>query len=243
NVSARGGDEKIKATARAALAEHKDAVISVKYAGFIAHQFDGKLDKQEFTGEATGTVLSPNGLTALCLGTINMTQSPVFVAQGAKTATAFTEFTFLFGDGRKMPAKLVFVDEKIGVVFAAPTTKQTKLKHVALEKRKLPEILDQLIVLNRLPENLDRAAEIGIGRVTAVLKKPQTALVTEFSFDGGFAVFDSAGHPVGLGVLRMDKNGNGTASGNPGRLIVLPAEALNIGKHLETIKLWDKGEK
>ena len=57
-----GDDDKIKATGRTVLAEHKDAVIRVQFAGFNAFKTDDKVEKRDFKGEATGTIISPNGL-------------------------------------------------------------------------------------------------------------------------------------------------------------------------------------
>jgi hypothetical protein len=257
NVSAGGGEDKIKTIGRTVLSEYKDAVITVKFAGFVEHKNGDAVRKDEFDGELIGTVVSPNGLTVLCNRSFMYTVDPLLDVNEAgpkkegdadKRKPVLREITFLFGDGRKMAAKVVFADEKVGVLYVAPKEKQTKLKFVQLEKTKTPEVLDRVFMLSRLGEGQNREVEIGVGRVSATLKKPLPALVADFWSDGGCPIFDAAGRPLGISIIWDDKLGksggdNLSRSLSNSRSIILPAEALQVSKLAEAINRSEKDEK
>ncbi len=248
--TAAGGDDKIKKAARGVLAKYDGAVVCVKIAGasyFIADAKPGP--KADFSAELAGTVLTANGLTAICNFSSDFESLGVSIlpaGAGADVAPTkqiyeFTSVKLVLKDGREVAAHLVMRDEKLGVAFVAPKQRDMKLTLLLMEKGPIPEVLDEVIVLNRLGEPLKRAPEIGITPVTALIKQPQALVIAGLN-DGGCAVFDSSGRPLGVAVLRRAREQKGVPLESPMSAVTLTAETLLPAMANATKKWEEKGK-
>jgi hypothetical protein len=183
----------LKKAAREVLGKYQDAVVAVRLVVKT-----GRLEQQL---EVAGTMLTPEGLTVISDFTSN--PSGLFMGDGGRSET--TDVKLLLKDGRELPARFVLRDRDLDLAFIMPREKDLKLAHVNLEKRTPPEILDDLIFLRRLGRNLNREANLILGRVESVVKKPRTFIVPDL-VNGlqnlGCPVFDAEGKPVGIVLVR-----------------------------------------
>jgi hypothetical protein len=246
-IAAAGSDDKIKAAARKVLAKYDGAVVSVKISGASYFVTDAKPGpKSDFKAELPGTILTANGLTAICnFSTDFESGAASVVAVGtdgppSKQVYEITEIKLVLKDGSEVLAELLMRDEKLGVAFVAPKQRGMKLAHVSLDnKTPIPEILDDAIFLNRFGEPLKRGAEVGVITVSAVLKQPHM-LVVGSSTEGGCAVFDSSGRPLGVTVLRRTRDSkNVPIETSNFTAVVLTAETLRPAM-AQALKKWDE---
>ncbi len=243
--AAAGSDEKIKQVARGVLAKYENAVVCVKIVGGSYFIVDAKPSpKTDFKAEVAGTILTANGLTAMCNYSTDFENIlPSIVAVGGDAAPQnkqiyeITEIKLGLKDGREIPAELVMRDAKLGVAFVAPKERGLKLTHVALDKGPIPEVLDEVIFLNRLGTPLKRGSEVGIVPISAVLKQPQMLLVPVS--EGGYAAFDASGRPLGVTVVRSVRENRGVPIEGLMMAVVLTAETLRPAMD-QALKKWEE---
>lgn len=246
--AAFGADEKTKKAAREVVTKYENAVVTVKFAGSTYPVTDGKPGaKANFKAEAAGTVVTEKGLTAVCnFSTDFESQSasiqPVEGGPPTKVVFEITDIKIVLKDGKAIPAELVLRDDKIGVAFVAPKERDQKLDYVPLKDgTPLPEVLDDVIVVSRLGEPLKRKTEVVIGPVSAVMKEAN-AFVLQVLEDGGCAVFDAAGQPLGVAVLRRGRDQKNVNLDSPISIIAVHADALRPAI-AEAVKKWEADKK
>ncbi len=203
-----------KATAREVLKKYQDAIVAVKLVV--------KIGAREVPLEVAGTVLTPQGLTVVS----DFTSNPgrMFGEEGGGSDT--TDVQVLLKDGRELPAKFVLRDRDLDLAFVLPTEKGLDLPHVKMEKAPVPDVLDDLIYIQRLNKTLNREPSVSIGQVAAVVKKPRVVIVPEGGGQHlGCPVFDAQGRAVGLVVTRRGAGGGGRLGlFGAVQTIIVPAE-------------------
>ncbi len=222
-VACYGEEPDTRKAAKDALAKYQDALVTVK---FIL-----KMGSIETRREVEGTMVTAGGLTVVS----DFMTNPDVVGGGdsdAKTET--TDVKLILKDGRELAAKFVLRDRDLDVAFVQPKDKDLKLTHVPLAKTPVPEVLDDLIFLHRLGRGLNREPSVALGRVEAVVKKPQTFVVPDL-VNGlqniGCPAFDGTGRCVGIVVMRRPSPGARQPQGLQDLLdllkpVILPAEDL-----------------
>jgi len=207
---ARAEEPNPRKSAKEALSKYQDALVTVK--------FVLKLGNREQRQEVEGTVVSAAGLTVV---SDTMTSPEAMLGDG-DTKTEKTDVKLLLKDGREVPAKFVLRDRDLDLAFVLPKEKDVKLTHVPLGKTPVPELLDDLIFMHRLGRGLNREPAVALGRVEAVVKKPQTLIVPDL-INGlqniGCPTFDAGGRFVGIVVVRR-----GAGGGRATQPVILPAE-------------------
>jgi hypothetical protein len=184
-ANAWGADAKLKETARAVRSKHQDAVIRVeitrKYVepvGFVK------------TDSRNGTVLTAEGMTATSLATNDVDEGKYEVTR--------VEMTLC--DGRKVKAKLVDYDKAHDLAFVAPIEKVSGFAHLTLAKGVEVDLMDNVLVMCRMPES----NRVGIGTTSVVVeadKKGNPVMVDVGGHAVGAPVFDHAGRAIGIVTL------------------------------------------
>jgi hypothetical protein len=214
-VYSYGEEPNPRKAAKEALAKYQDALVAVK--------FVLKIGNQELRQEVEGTVISPGGLTVVS----NFRSNPDSGLGDADHKTETTDVKIILKDGREIPARFVLRDRDLDIAFILPKEKDAKLTHVPIGNAPVPEVLDDLIFLHRLGPGLNREPSVALGRVEAVVKKPQTFVVPDF-FNGlqniGCPTFDASGRFVGVVVVRRSGSTGRTLQGL--QPVILPAEDL-----------------
>jgi hypothetical protein len=252
-----GADDAAQA-GRDILAKYQSAVVTVKLAIKQSMSMGGRESKNDSKVETTGTVVDPSGLTVVSL----MTTDPGSVVKDAyaramaarggdpsqlKFESELSDVKIVLADGTEMAADVVLRDKDLDLAYVRPSSKATEagtparaLPYVDLGHDAKAQVLDEVVVLNRLNQVANRVPAVSVGRIEAVVDKPRTFYVlggAMWGYSLGAPVFAVDGRLVGILFLRTVKAQTDQNTGfmfnnlNPlGMMpIVLPASDLVDG--------------
>ena len=220
-------DEAAKA-GRDVLAKSQGAVVTVKLAIKQSMSMGGHDSKSESKTDTTGTVIDPSGLTVVSLATtdpgsmVKDAYERAITARGGDTSqfkfeSELSDVKIVLADGTEIPADVVLRDKDLDLAYLRPSDKPAKpLPFINLKQDVKPQILDEVIVMNRLNQAANRAAVISAGRIEGIVDKPRTVYLLGGSMWGyslGAPVFSLDGKLVGILFLRSTKSQADQSSG------------------------------
>jgi len=217
-LTARADD--LAKVGRDILAKNQGAVVAVKLAIKQSISMGGRENKSESKTETTGTMIDPSGLTVVSLATTDPGSTVKDVYARAITARGgdLSQFKFdselndvkiVLADGTEIPAEVVLRDKDLDLAFLRPSDKQPKpLACLDLTKDAKAQVLDEVIVLNRLSQAANRAPAISIGRIEGIIDKPRTFYLlgqSMWAYSLGAPVFSTDGKLIGIVLMRSSK--------------------------------------
>ena len=224
-------DDAVNEVARKLQSDLDEAIVTVKVVVDVEVVVGGSANQsQEQKIEAPGTVIHENGMTVLSNSTIDISaqveQQLRRQARGrdVNVKTTFKEVNLLLPDGTEIPSKVVLKDGDLDVAFVLPVAEEVEAEGVEFTPVTFPEetprtqLLESIIILNRLGQDLDRELSVYVTKVETLIKKPRKFIVTHNSSTGTPA-FLASGEPLGLYVRRI-VNGRAASS------VVLPAKEV-----------------
>ena len=221
-TAALAADSATMKTARDAFAKYQDAVIGIS--GVLKIQYPGS-DEREQKIESLGTIIDPSGLTVVSLATVDpLSMAPKRYQDQVKSK--LSDVKIRLADNTEIPAKLVLKDPDLDLGFLMPVKEDDKelpkFTTVKLDTGAKAEILDDVVVLSRLPKSLNRTPAVNLGYVNAILKKPRLLYCFETIGDVGVGIpaFLKDGKTLGICLMRK----TASADGNDGSTIILPSE-------------------
>jgi hypothetical protein len=126
-----------------------------------------------------------------------------------KFESELTDVKIVLADGTEIPAEVVLRDKDLDLAYLRPSDKPAKaLPFVDLARDGKAQLLDEVIVVNRLNQVANRAPAVSIGRIEAIVDKPRTFYVLGQAMWGyalGSPVFSLDGKLVGVLFLRIAK--------------------------------------
>lgn len=237
--SAQAGEQEDKA--RALLEKYKDSVITVKAVVKQSMSFGGGGHEDENKTELTGTVISPEGMTVVSLSAIDPMNfmRGMFGGMGGEDFNVETEVTdvqFLTTDGTEIPGEILLRDRDLDLAYLRPLEPpDPPMAYIDFTDSTMPDLLDELVVIDRMGEVANRNHALSLDRVKGKVKRPRPFVVPEGAFQGCPAL-TLDGKVVGLYVLRATKNtggggGMGIFSGRMNNFspIILPPEDILEG--------------
>jgi hypothetical protein len=249
-VSVAFADEAADA-GRRVLGRYQDAVITVKLVVSFSMSYGGNDRQSETKTEAVGTIIDPSGLTVISLSTIDpssMMRGRMRQAGDLKIDSQVKDVRLVLADGTEIAAEIVLRDKDLDVAYVLPVEKPAKpLPAVDLAHPAKPQVLDEVICLNRLGKIANRAVAVSVERVDALVDRPRPFYVlAEGGSSGvGSPVFSLSGAPLGLILIRnapSDSEANVASMFSGGGLGIMPiivpaADILEDAKQaLETKK-------
>ncbi len=228
------------------LANTKDAILQVKVVVSSGMSYSGRdSNKTESSNEVTGTVIDPSGLMILSLSAIDPSAIVSQFSYGDegeeesfKFQSEIKDIKIVQADGKEIPATVLLRDKDLDMAFIKPQEKPAKpFNYVNLTQASKPEILDELVFLNRLGRVANRTMQVSLDRVEAIVEKPRTFYLPGRAInEGGLGspVFTLDGKIVGILLLRLQKTdgrmGISSLLSGPGGMgimpMVLPAEDI-----------------
>lgn len=214
------GADSPEARGRAILEQHKDAVVTVQLVirqrmsmmGMSAHD-------EESRSDVTGIVIAPDGLTVLSLtgaDPMRMFESMMPDLMGdMQMEASVTGVRLLLASGDELPARIVLRDRDLDLAFVRPAEPPAApLPYIDLADSAAPEILDTVVVLNRLGRVLQRVHSAGFERIEAVVNRPRTLYVPSRDPNTaslGSPAFTLDGKIVGVVLLRAIPGAGGAS--------------------------------
>lgn len=208
---------------RALFKKHQHSVVTVQLVVKSKFSMGGMgAQSSESRQDVTGTVLNPNGLTVLSLAATDPGQLMQTVVSGFgdedskfRMETELSDIKILLNDGTEVPAEVVLRDRDLDLAFVRPKAKLTQsMDALDLSQSGKAELLDQVIVLNRLGSAAGRAYSASIERITAVVERPRLFYVPEGGLSTlGAPAFTMDGKFLGLFVMRALKGHSGGGMG------------------------------
>ncbi len=227
-VSFRAQADDLAKSGREILAKSQGAVVTVKLAIKQSVSMGGRENKSETKTETTGTVIDPSGLTVVSLATtdpsstVKEAYARAIAARGGdmsqfKFDSELNDVKIVLADGTEIPAEVVLRDKDLDLAYLRPSDKPAKpLAFIDLGKDAKAQILDEVIVINRLSQAADRTPAVSIGRIEGIIEKPRTFYLLGQSMWGyslGAPVFSTDGKLIGIVLLRSAKTQTDQDSG------------------------------
>jgi len=222
----------VVAAARDVLSRHGDAIVTVSavsktlVAG-MGRQF-GQADEQPV--EARGVVIDPTGLTVVPYSSLDRSagNSGFTLYQDGEELKierrwSLSAVKLHLADGTELPARLVLKDADLDLAFIRPDAIPPGKPIASLPLAAAPALapLDELILVSRLGQHLDRALTVRLDRVTAVMRKPRTLYLPGDAAGTDVAAFAAHGQFVGIITLRRTRAVTRSASA---AVVIVPAE-------------------
>jgi hypothetical protein len=205
-----GRAEDIAAAGRRILADHQDAIVTVKLVINYNVSFGARDQQGETKTEAVGTIIHPSGLTLISLSTIDTSELWRSRMRGAsqsqlKVDMQVKDAKITLADGTEIPAEVVLRDKDLDLAFLRPTDKPSKpLPAIDLAKSAKPQVLDEVICLNRLGKIANRVVAVSIERIDALVERPRPFYVLSPGGSSGVGspVFAANGALLGILLIR-----------------------------------------
>jgi hypothetical protein len=214
-VASSGSTEDLKEAARAIAAKFQKAIITVKIVAKV-RTFRGEEDNQM---ELRGTVIDPSGLTVVSaisadpaemIKTLVSSMSQRQMPAGAKFESEITSVMMILDDGTEVEGEVVLKDADLDLAFIRPKKKSASFDFVPLKPRgKFLDLLDDVIVINRLDRSQNRAIALNIGSIQAVVKGPRPYYISTQQVSAssvGCVAFASDGGTAGIFVTQRKQN-------------------------------------
>ncbi|CEK13905.1 hypothetical protein CWRG_00654 [Chthonomonas calidirosea] len=226
------------------------ALVTVKIVYKTQMSAEGQSTTSEGKTEATGVVVSPDGLIMLATSSYSFDFGGFLGNFGGggdntdfKSKTIPTDFKVTVGHEQKdYNATLVATDTILGLTFIQITDLQgKKLEAVDMSQAAQPTLGEKVILFSRLSKGYDYAPYFHITTICGEIQIPRHAyLLDGAGLPIGLPVYDLGGKPLGIlttlapTVVDTDSSGMGMqivqrlfSGGGFGQIFLVPAESVN----------------
>ncbi len=211
-TAAAQGD--VASQGRAVLEQHKAAVVTVR----VVMETSSGGRSYESQKEITGTVIDPSGLICTALSRIDPT-SMVERMRGGELGdfnVQIKDVKILLEDGSEIDARVVLRDKDWDLAFIRPLEQpEEPMAAVDLTQSGEPQILEQVVEVNRLGKAAGRVHAAVLHPIEAIIRKPRISYIPGYdsaSSSLGTPMFSLDGKIVGISVIRSVKVSGGGMS-------------------------------
>jgi len=187
---------------------YKNAVLKIRVIITQWGVFQGReSSKEESKYEIVGTVIDKKGTivtSAFSLDPSNIFQR-MFGGEDYQVKSELKELKIILPDNKEIEGQIVLRDDKLDLAFIRPKSPQTdvQFEYVDLDNASEPQLLDEVIGIQRMGENFDRTIFVSLSRIGAIISKPRVYYLPTDDFDPGSPVFSPDGKLVGLSTVRV----------------------------------------
>lgn len=207
-----------RAAARDIVKRWQAAIVNVRVVLKMRVSVGGReMQSMDESVETVGTVIDPQGLTVLSLGSLNpgsmmnrLMGSGGSGQERMEIGSEPTDVRLRLPDGRELAARIVLRDEDLDLAFLRPTVPLEKpLAAIDLADEGRPALLDPVLILSRLGRVGGWTPAASIQTIGAIIERPRTFYVIQSGGTGamGTPAFTSRGKVVGLLTMRSVQGG------------------------------------
>jgi hypothetical protein len=233
-------DEQFKKTGREVYDKHSDSVLFVTFTVKINMQLSGQGHQaHEQSLESLGTVIREDGLILIPNSSIDIAgQIRAQLQQSAPPDLKFDITTtaknikVILPDGSEVKADLVLQDADLDLAFIMPEPpgdgeEPVSWKPVTLAKdAPRQRVLDDIFILGRLDRNVNRMANIRVGRIESAIRRPRLIYRTNVPALG-VPSFNTDGEMTGVFVRQTTGPGAGQFIIRPPKDVIKIVEQIN----------------
>ncbi|MGB9798421.1 MAG: S1 family peptidase [bacterium] len=229
-----------KEQAKQIINAHKNAVLTVRVLvneWFVSQGQESS--KEETKYEAIGTVIDKNSTIATSASSVDPSKAfqQMFGERDYQIRSEVRGIKIILPDNKEVDGKIVLRDDKLDLVFIRPVDKSVQLEYVDLDASSEPELIDDVIGIQRLGEEQDRALFVSISKIGGIVNKPRKYYLPMNAFSPGSPVFTLDGKIVGIClalIRKMEESETPFAPGmffsfmrgGPFNLVILPAKTV-----------------
>ncbi|MBC7328609.1 trypsin-like peptidase domain-containing protein [bacterium] len=214
---------------------YKNSVLQIRVIINTWSVFQGQeSNKQEEKYEVDATVIDKNGTLVTSAYAVDPSKlfQRMFGEREYQMKSELKELKIIFPDNKEIDGKVVLRDDKLDLVFIRPKSAEgIQFQNIDLDNSIEPELLDEVIYLQRLGEKVDRAIYVSLTRIAAIITKPRIYYLAMGSNDlsPGALVFSPDGKLIGINTIRildMEGSSSSFSSESPFMQVILPAKAI-----------------
>ncbi len=217
---------------------YKNAALKVKVIITYWSVFGGQeSSKEETKYEVMGTVIDKNGTivtSAFAVDPSKLFQRLFSEEGGYQMKSELKEIKIILPDNKEVEGKIVLRDDKLDLVFLRPKSppQDGQFNSVDLDNSTEPQILDEVISIQRMDEDVDRTIFVALSRIGGIITKPRLYYLSMDMLEPGTPVFSLDGKLVGLNTVRVTETEGSsyrffsTATSSPVSSVILPAKTI-----------------
>lgn len=213
--------EELRQAGRRLAKDYEMAIVNIK---IVISMQDGS----DHPLEASGTVISADGLTVVPLNAVDpmsMARRVRGDTEGRGANTRVKDIKLVLDKRTEVPATVVLRDDDLNVALLRPLTKPTKpMKYIDMAKTADASLLEEVFVLARMGRVADREIGAMTGEIQSIVSKPRKFYIpsAELASGGtGVPIFDAESKVIGIVLVRI--NAGEVASNSDMVVIILPA--------------------
>jgi len=214
--------------------KHRDAVVTIRATVKIVWSGFGESDTEEEQMEVTGTVVDGAGLVVTSLMQLDPSAMYQMFAEeedGFSVDSQIVGMEILGSDGVGIPAEVVLRDKDLDLAFVRTSEQPDQpMKAIDLKDSGAAKILEEIVVLDRLPKVLGRAPYAEVQRIGAIMERPRKYYVpSQVSGDTpmlGAPAFNLEGKVLGIELTRSIKPTGDMDWDENTMLVIVPAEDI-----------------
>ena len=162
--------------------KNKSAIVTVLLVINTKFSAPGRASQEfESKAEATGTVINADGLTVVSLSKVDPSALYELMqpdSGGTNYETEVRDAKILLEDNTEIDASVILRDRELDMAFVRPKERQeTEFKYIDFTNSGEPELLDEVITINRLGRVARRAHAASVERIDAIVRKPRTFFI------------------------------------------------------------------
>ncbi len=225
-------------TGRALLESHRDSVVTLQLVVNIKASFPGMGSREsEERVEATGVIIDPSGLGVASLTEVDPTV--MFQAMGGARGMSDGSFEsdvadakYLFASGDEVDVEIVLRDPDLDLAFFRPAEPMDEAPaHLDLTSPGTAQLLDELLVINRMGRVTNRVYSVSVERVEAIMERPRLFYIPgkqDTRTGLGCPVFGLDGKIIGFTHLRTIKGSGGSGDTNMTSVILPVSDVAEL---------------
>lgn len=189
----------------------KDSVVRVTVLDITSYLTpNGQAGKTSHKWSMDGTVIGPNGLTAVSSIAADPWHTKTLIywedSLKLKTMSNSREFNLTSHDGHPVKMKLAGKLPELDLTLLLPIDEQAHLPSVQLEAGARPELGDKVINIRRLSAAHDAVPAVDVVSVTTIMHEPHLSFMVDQCYPG-CPIFDLQGNCLGVALLSQVEPG------------------------------------